>query len=144
MYHYEECGLDNIFLVNGYSIEESPYGETVAIDDVDGLHALISNSIASAPGRLSGKEIRFLRTEMDMSQVNLATMLKVDAQTVARWEKGETEVPGPADGMVRVLYLAQDEHDGIKRLLEILAELDDLTKEDRRFEEFDGHWRLAA
>jgi putative transcriptional regulator len=32
MYHYKESGLDDIFLVNGYHIHKTPYGEGVAIN----------------------------------------------------------------------------------------------------------------
>ncbi|TRN63619.1 transcriptional regulator, partial [Pseudomonas syringae] len=38
MYKYKGSGLDGIFLKNGYTILETPYGEGVKIEDIDGLH----------------------------------------------------------------------------------------------------------
>ena len=38
-YHYTESGLSNVWLENGYTIEQDPnYGELVSIANVRGLH----------------------------------------------------------------------------------------------------------
>ena len=55
---------------------------------------------------LSPKEIRFLRNSMGVTQIELASQLGNNAQSVARWEKGECEVPGPSEKLLRVVYLA--------------------------------------
>jgi len=52
---------------------------------------------------MSGKELRFLRTEMGMTQAELGQLLHRDAQTIARWEKGEIPIDGNADTVVRKL-----------------------------------------
>ncbi|HAM4230431.1 TPA: transcriptional regulator, partial [Escherichia coli] len=42
MYHYEECGLSNIWLRNGFTIEnDEDYGELVSIESVHELHNAI-------------------------------------------------------------------------------------------------------
>ena len=61
--------------------------------------------------KLSGREFRFLRTELLMSQATLARMLGVTELTVARWEKGHAKLPQMADATLRMLYL---EHIGGK------------------------------
>jgi hypothetical protein len=38
MYHYTECGLLNVYLVNSYRRLETEYGEAVSIDGVGELH----------------------------------------------------------------------------------------------------------
>ncbi len=62
---------------------------------------------------------------MGLTQAQLGAHLRVSDQTIARWEKGETKcVPGPADFMLRVLFLACDraQPEG-KQILERLIEL---------------------
>lgn len=143
--HYTLCGLDYVYLVNGYSVHETEYGRGVSVEDVKGLHRAIAEDVISHRAHLSGPEVRFLRKEMDLSQGGIAAMLGVDAQTVARWEKGQTDVPGPADRLIRVLYR---EHIGgnqaVKQLIVDLAELDEFEHGRRCFVESDGGWRTAA
>jgi putative transcriptional regulator len=56
MYHYLECGLPKIWLENGYQLHETPYGESLAIDDLAGLHRAIGRSLARKP-KLTGAEL---------------------------------------------------------------------------------------
>ena len=37
MYHYTDGGLRNVWLVNGYEVRKTPFGEAVAFHDGDGL-----------------------------------------------------------------------------------------------------------
>ena len=104
LYHYTLSGLDDVCLLNGYQRHDTPYGPGMAIKDVPGLHRAIAEDIVSRRARLGGRDLRFLRKRMDLSQGGLAALLGVDAQTVARWEKGQTEVARPADRLVRILY----------------------------------------
>ena len=145
LYHYRLSGLDYVYLVNGFTRQETEYGPGISIDDLYGLHRAIAEDIIEDRAHLSGHEVRFLRKEMDLSQAGLAVMLGVDAQTVARWEKGQTDVTGPADRLVRILYL---EHIGgnqdVRRLIDTLADLDEIEHGRRCFEETAEGWRTAA
>ena len=38
MYHYKECGLQNVWLENGYFIQKTKHGKAVSFHDVEGLH----------------------------------------------------------------------------------------------------------
>src|SRR5437870_2991651 len=40
-YHYIASGLDNVFLTSGVSINETPYGTMVSIENLNGLHRAI-------------------------------------------------------------------------------------------------------
>ena len=102
MYHYTECGLRNVVLRDGYKEIETPYGTAVQIDNIEGLHQAISLHLIQQPF-LSGREFRFLRIEMDMTQRDIGLYFGVGAQAVALWEK-TAHVPRKADQMIRALY----------------------------------------
>lgn len=103
--HYTDCGLDNIFLQNGYEVENLDGDEYVTITDIDGLHKAIGLHIVLRKKAPTAREMRFLRTEMALSQVELGQKLGVSDQTIARWEKGHTDVPGTAVFAFKVLYV---------------------------------------
>ena len=44
--HYKMCGLDNIYLRNGYNLEQTDYGEAVSVRDADELHSAIGVYLA--------------------------------------------------------------------------------------------------
>ena len=104
-YHYTECGLDNIYLTDGFTREDYDGEEYVSVENVDGLWKAICFSLVMARRPLVPSELRFLRDHLDFTQAELARLLRVDAQTVARWEKGKTEIPGPAEIALRRLAL---------------------------------------
>jgi putative transcriptional regulator len=143
-YHYTECGLDNIYLVNGFDYVESPRGRGVVIKNRDGLDQAIGRYLIWEKKKLHGKELLFLRHQLDMTQKLVADLLGVDVQTVARWEKG-AEPSGPAQRLMRVLYQEKiDKNPDIMRLLEELSELDELIHGDDEtleFEDTDEGWQ---
>lgn len=124
-YHYTECGLDNVYLMNGFEVTETPYGPGVIFHDVDGLHLAIGLQLADQSAPLTGAEVRFLRHELDLSQKVLAGLLGVDEQTVARWEKNKATIPGPAQRLLAAFYREQANGDqGVAAALHRLSELD--------------------
>jgi putative transcriptional regulator len=148
-YRYTECGLDNVYLLNGFEPVETPRGVSAQIRDREGLHLAIGRHLVREKKELSGKEFRFLRHELDMTQQLVASLLQVDAQTVARWEKGKAkQIPGPAQGMIRVLYEYKTGGDvEITRLLQELSELDEIIHGDEEeaepldFEDTEDGWQ---
>lgn len=104
MYHYTECGLDNVWLENGYIQRKTPYGKGVAIEDADGLHRTLAEALLQKKGRLTGKELRFLRTELGLSQDNLGRCLGATDQSVSLWER-TGKVPASSDALVRLLVI---------------------------------------
>lgn len=130
VYQYRESGLDSVFLVNGFEYHNSPRGRTVSIQDVEGLHKTIGLTLAQMEKRLTGKEFRYLRVEMLLSQASLAKVLGVRELTVSRWEKEETEIPVATEAVVREMYLDSIGEGGrIRELLEKIADLDDRLDE---------------
>jgi DNA-binding transcriptional regulator YiaG len=105
LYRYTGCGLGNVWLLNGYELRATPYGESVAIDNLAGLQRAIAQAIVDKPGPLAGEEIRFLRTELDLSQRCLGELLGRTAQSVALWEKrGTKSVPDAVGYLLRHIY----------------------------------------
>ena len=102
-YHYTECGLDNVILEGVTFVKDADGEETICIPRINQLHKVIAKGIINRPAGMSGKELRFLRTEMGMTQAQLAELLHRDAQSIARWEKGEVEIDGNAETVVRLL-----------------------------------------
>ena len=102
--HYTSCGLPNIYLAGGFTRHKTNYGDGVSIVNVEGLHRAIGESLLCSEKSLSGPEVRFLRKEMKHTQESLADFLKIGVQQVARWEKEECSIPGPADILVRALF----------------------------------------
>src|SRR5262249_29452617 len=74
--------------------------------------------------------IRSVRQHMDMTQAELGARLRVSDQTVARWEKDQCDLPGPADMMLRVLFLGSPmaRPEGTELLREIIKLLDELQE----------------
>lgn len=105
-YHYKGAGLEGIYLLNGYCREEVD-GEThVSITDIEGLHNAIGRHLVTHRKALTPREIRFLRNTMGMTQASLAECLGNNSQSVARWEKGETEMPGTSEKLLRAVFMA--------------------------------------
>ncbi len=149
MYNYRECGLDNIKLVNGYEIEESPYGSAVSIRNMKELHKAIGLEIINKDGRITNKELRFIRKELGLSQKLLADTLSVTEITVRKWEAGENNINGTADKLLRALYKGSiDPNSPVQEMVAQLAHLDNLVKKSVKqfkFEVTDSHWiRKAA
>jgi putative transcriptional regulator len=144
MYHYTECGLRNVWLVNGYQVHDTEYGRGVSIEDLEGLHRAIASLLINRKPALSGAEFRFLRKELGLPQMRLASILGNNEQSVALWEK-HGRIPKWADRMIRALY--REKVEGNARLMDLIERLADLDRKENRakwlFESHNG-WELKA
>ena len=103
VYRYTECGLDNVFL-EGVHVQQDDHGEEVfSIENVRSLHKVIAHAIISRRGGLSGPELRFLRSEMGLTQEELAKRLRCTRVTISRWERDEETMNLNAEVVVRLL-----------------------------------------
>jgi DNA-binding transcriptional regulator YiaG len=146
MYHYLESGLDNVWLRNGYLEENTPYGPTVAFKDISGLHESISLAIVQRAGKLRGIEIRFLRRQMEMSQVALAELIGVTSQSLALWEKGKAVITPPSDKLLRLIV--KGHYSGqvtVRRAIDALNHRDNADHAARLvFQESDRKWKSVG
>lgn len=144
MYHYTECGLKNIWLVNGYHQLDTPYGRATSIEDLAGLHSVIVDILVNRKPTLTGAEFRFLRKELGLSQARLADLLGNNSQSVAVWEK-TGRIPKWADRLIRII--CREKCDGNVTVIEFIDRLNDLDqRHDRKqlFEESSKGWMPKA
>ena len=73
---------------------------------------------------MCGKEVRFLRKLLDLTQAELALWIGYHSQQIARWEKGQGVINPAADRFLRVIYTASLEEEG----MDILATIRELGK----------------
>lgn len=125
MYHYRECGLDNVWLSNGYKVKETNYGEAVTVVDVDGLVAALALNLTEKKGQLTGKEFRFLRLWLCMSQEGIARLMSVQEQSVSLWER-TGRVTKQGDTLVRLLVLERLNGDG--KIEEIISRINTVER----------------
>ncbi len=151
MYQYTECGLDYVWLTDGFDRIDTGYGEAVSVRSCRALHQVIALDVVEKKPLLSGDDLRFLRGNMDKTQAEYAFLVGKDAQTVARWEKS-AQVPDIINVVARLIYL---NHLGRNpSYIDMVYLLDDLKKTDsgEPFRLSYAHqesaiaedWRLAA
>ncbi|WCE31044.1 transcriptional regulator [Vibrio sp. SCSIO 43137] len=145
-YHYTECGLPNVYLKNGYTLETIDGEEYFSVDDIDGLHIAIGCLLAEKPQSLTGNEFKFFRQHFNHSRRVLGELLGVDQQTVGRWEKAESTIPKTVDVTMRLLFLESINQDSnIGYLLQKLAENEaEALMSEIVLEEVDHHWLRAV
>jgi DNA-binding transcriptional regulator YiaG len=144
MYHYTDGGLRNVWLVNGYEVRKTPYGNGVAFHNLDGLTQSICTALTRKAAPLTGAEFRYIRSAgMLLSQPALGKLMGIDGQSVARWEK-TSKVPRWADKLIRLLYVAQVEgNEPIARAVERIRTVERLVKQKILVKESRGRWRTS-
>ncbi|MEN8841928.1 MAG: helix-turn-helix domain-containing protein [Octadecabacter sp.] len=105
IYHYIECGLDNVFVEGLEPLVDDNGEEVIRIPRIAQLHAEIAVGIILQDGSMSGSELRFLRSEMGMTQSELARVVHRDKQSIGRWERNEAEMEPNAEIVIRGLAI---------------------------------------
>lgn len=104
-HHYTECGLSNVF-ISGIRTEKDDDGdEIITIPAINELHEVIALAIVTHSSGMSGEELRFLRSEMGLTQAQLAATVNRDKQSIGRWERGEVEIDSASETVVRRLAI---------------------------------------
>lgn len=142
-YQYKESGLDNVFLENGYRIEEDG---SIFIEDINGLHTAIAEKLVFAPRKLKGREIRYIRHYLDLSQKTLGEILGVDYQTVLRWETSKNKITNTAERFLRgLLYEVVNKNARFIEVMDTLSDLDnDREPQQIDFSHEETGWKQAA
>jgi hypothetical protein len=68
MLKFDDGGLRNVWLANGYDVQNTPYGKSVVYHDLEGLTQAVCRAITRKAGRLTGVEFRYLRLHLQLSQ----------------------------------------------------------------------------
>jgi len=101
-YHYKESGLDNIIIENMPVFHDDRGEEVISIPNINLLHKAIAKGLVTKKAGLNGKELRFLRTEMGMTQAQLAVLMHREPLAIGRWERGENPIEGAAEALIRL------------------------------------------
>lgn len=82
-------------------------GEWVPKIDVERLADIVFKFLPSKPSKLTGNEIKFIRTYLEKSKPGFAELFKLSHTAVTKWEKaGNSPAPiSPSQEMVLRLYL---------------------------------------
>lgn len=142
---YRGAGLDNVYLVNGYTTHVLSSGEeAISIHNLEGLHKAIANELACQVGEMDGSSFKFLRKFADMGQRALGDLIDVGESTVSNWERGNSPIPGAAAMLLRALV--REMISGNAALTEAVERYNDLDRErsarQLKFAELDGDWQL--
>ncbi|TBR41379.1 helix-turn-helix domain-containing protein [Marinomonas agarivorans] len=154
MYHYTECGLPNIYLKNGFitekrdekGSEKEQNEEYTSIHDMENLHTAIAQSITDSHTALSAAEFKFLRIELNLSQKLLGQRFGVSEQTIARYEKGQSDIPRTTDAALRSLYMEKVEKNSpVSFFLDLLSNAEaQQEKTEIQLEEINDQWRVTG
>ena len=141
LYRFTDANLRNVWLVNGFEIKRTRYGEVVAIQDLVGLTHAVCRAFVRKIGRLSGTEFRYLRLHLRLSQKALAKLLGNTEQSVANWEK-RGRIPLWADKHVRILWQAAKEgNETVRQVVDRLNDVERLINQRIVVEETRRGWR---
>lgn len=148
LYHFEGCGLDYVWLYNGFEYRDTQRGRVVRIRNLDGLHAAIARWVVNNPNKLRGQEVRFLRSMLGVSQEGLGKLLGQSRASVARWEGNRNKaIPPGSDHWLRVVYTKKAEGDtAVCQLVDLLTKLDEIkhgksSRREARFADGKIGWR---
>jgi len=75
----------------------------VAIPAIDELNRVIAQAVIRKPGRLTGGEVRFLRSYLGYSGADFAALIRSDPATVSRWEGGKQPIGHHTDLLLRAM-----------------------------------------
>ena len=146
MLHYTGCGLRDVWLKNGYTVKDTPYGQATAIHNREALHKTIGFHWVNNQPVLIGEVIRFLRKEMDLTQQQLGHFLGVNESTVRNWENDHQRMPTAAALVLRGLYASYIKADSdIRTIVERMAQLNrGAYWETLHLEDTETGWRTAT
>ena len=125
MLKYDDAGLRDVWLANGYELHDTAYGKAVSYHDVHGLIRALCAALVDKPGPLTGAEFRYLRLHLRLSQASLGKMLAVTEQSVALWEK-RGRIPRPAGKHLRLLWI--EKHNGNEPIVRAMNRLNEVER----------------
>jgi DNA-binding transcriptional regulator YiaG len=101
--HIEDLGGVVVNVLNAVQVYRCGKcdGEIVAIPDMDGLARATAISRALDPVILSGREVKFMRRVLDMTQAEFAKTIDLAPETVSRWEHDEDGRGGASEKLLR-------------------------------------------
>jgi transcriptional regulator with XRE-family HTH domain len=147
-YHYRACGVDGIYLHDGFKKVDDGYGESVVIEAVEELHKVIGLKLVQERPHLAAREVRFLREQMGKTQIELANEIGVSGQMIARYEKeDQTDVTGPSDRLLRAIYVTHLFPEQQSEIMQTIIHLYMEAETDAKsliFSKAENHWTRSS
>jgi DNA-binding transcriptional regulator YiaG len=106
-YQFKEVGLKNVVLQD-VELGRCPKcgNEDAILPRVNRIVRVIALALINKPYRLSGEEVRFLRSFLGMNADKFSRLIHVDKATLSKWENSEDPVGPQSDLLIRMLALA--------------------------------------
>jgi DNA-binding transcriptional regulator YiaG len=101
-YRYTECGLDNVQIEGMTALFDDGGKKAMTIPNINALHRVIALGIVNKKSSMTGKELRYLRTEIGMTQAQLAKLVHRESLTISRWERAEDRIDSNAEALIRM------------------------------------------
>lgn len=145
-YHYTESGLLNVYIEGLSPMIDDDGDEVIQIPAINELHRIIAQGIVCHQKGISPEELRFLRTEMGLTQSELAVMVHREKLAIGRWERGECAIDGAAETVIRGLAIQRLELDPVPGGVEQLSKSSVSTAEVQtiNIDHDQNGYRLAA
>jgi len=102
-------GLPGVVILNAVEevrCQKCGHVAATGFSNLEGLLAAVAVARVTAPQKLSGRDVRFLRKALGWLSRELASKLEVRDETVSRWENGKEPV-GPTSEKLLRLIVAQ-------------------------------------
>ena len=143
-YSYAESGLPYVTLVGVEVRRCKACGEQeVVIPKTEQLHRELALAVIGKKARLTGSEIRFLRTYLGWTGADFARQMGVTPESVSRWENEREQMNPVADRLVRLMVVTKAPVSEYS--LDELVGLEDQAAPVRlRVEPKRGGWMAAA
>lgn len=108
-YHDKSCGLSNVYIKGIVETIDDMGDKVITIPKPLELHKSLVLEVLKKPSKLNGEEIRFLRTELGLTQTELSEKFDNSLKTIQRWENEKADIGTAEDVMLRLLV---DEKNG--------------------------------
>src|SRR5262249_4118573 len=121
---YRISGLENVLLA-GITLYRCAgcKGESPVIPRIEELHALIARDLTRKRSRLTGAEVRFLRTNAGFPARQFAALLGIRPEHLSRIEHGKIRQLGAtADKLARFVSATRGDRENVHRELMKMAE----------------------
>lgn len=106
-YLYDGAGLPGVTLMDvAVSRCKSCGDDIVELLRPQALHQAIAARVIRKSGRLAREEVRFLRSILELSGVDLARVMGTSPVSISRWENGRAPIGIQADKLLRMLVAA--------------------------------------
>ena len=106
-HHYKDCGLPNVFIYGEGFERRADFGAGLQIPALQVLHTIIALSLVIRDFRLSGPELKFLRSEFGFSKASWSHQFAITREQISIWESGGEVVPSNLELRVRAFIFGK-------------------------------------